>query len=249
MVVAVHGSVSMNGEYSMNAMAHRFGAYSGFVFIGIFFVAMLIVVRFVPPLSPALGVEEINAIFSDESLQIRLASALLVYTCAFGWYWSATVATWTAKMEGGMPVLSVTQAICALFSFGGAYFTAVAWVSAAFRDDRPPQLVYLLSDQGWFWIVMMGSCAVMQMIFIGWCVLSDRSGDQLFPRWVGYANLWFGVLQIPGIVVAFFKEGPFAWDGMLAFWLPLTTFSLWIFVNSWALLQVVKRVENQHAVE
>ena len=231
----------MNNEPSMNLPIHRLCAYAGLVFILLFLIAMMFVVPFIPPVSPALSGAQVAQLFKDHGLGIRAASALMMYACAFGWVWTASVAVWTAKMEGPMPVLSVVQVLCGVFSFGGSYFTVVAWCSAAFRPDRPQELVYLMSDQGWFWIVMMGSCAVMQMISIGLAVLYDCNAAPIFPRWVGFFNIWLGVLQIPGVTVPFFQTGPFAWDGLFAFWLPLTTFSAWIAVNTWALLRAIRR--------
>jgi hypothetical protein len=228
----------------MNPSIQRFCACSGLVFIVLFMIAMMFVIPFIPPIAPTLSSAEIAQLFRDHSLGIRAASALMMYTCVFGWVWSASVATWTARMEGSMPVLSVAQVICGVFSFGGAYFVVIAWCSAVFRPNRPEELVYLMSDQGWFWIVLMGSCAVMQMILIGLAVLNDQSRQPVFPRWVGYFNIWVGVLQIPGVTVPFFKQGPFAWDGLLAFWVPLSTFSGWIFVTTWALLHAIRRETN-----
>jgi hypothetical protein len=224
----------------MNVTIHRLCAWSGLMFIGVFLIAMMFVVPFVPPISPSLGAVQIAQLFKDHSIAIRAASALMMYACAFGWVWTASVAVWTTKMEGSMPVLSIAQVLCGIFSFGGSYFTVIAWSTAAFRPDRPDELVYLMSDQGWFWIVMMGSCAVMQMIAIGVAVLSDPSAVPIFPRWVGYANIWLAIAQIPGVTVPFFKTGPFAWDGLLAFWLPLTTFSAWIFIDTWAVLYAIR---------
>ncbi len=60
-------------------------------------------------------------------------------------------------------------------------------------------------------------------------------------RWVGYFNIWAGLLQIPGAMMPFFKTGPFAWDGLFAFWMPLVVFSLWIYVDTWAVLRAIRR--------
>lgn len=225
----------------MNPAIHRLCAWSGIAFMLIFLVAVVFVVPFIPPVSPTLAGADIALLFKQHSIAIRVASALMMYACAFGWVWTASMAVWSAKMEGPMPVLAVVQVLGGVFSFGGTYFTVVAWVSAVFRPDRPDELVSLMSDQGWFWIVMMGSCAVMQMVAIGLAVLNDRSAEPIFPRWVGFFNLWLGVFQMPGVTVAFFHDGPFAWNGLFAFWLPLTSFSFWVFVNTWALLRAIKR--------
>ncbi len=219
----------------------RFCAWSGPLFMLLFFIAMIVAVPLIPPMPPSASSAEVMQFYKDHSIGIRVASAFMMYGCAFGWVWTACNAVWTAKMEGSMPVLSIAQVPCGVFSFGGTYFTCIAWASAAFRPDRPEALVYLMNDQGWFWIVMMGSCAVIQMIFIGLAVLNDRSAEPIYPRWVGYFNVWVGVLQIPGVMMAFFHDGPFAWNGLFAFWLPLNAFTAWVIVNTWAMLRATRR--------
>ncbi|MGE3297731.1 MAG: hypothetical protein AB7I68_10315 [Porticoccaceae bacterium] len=35
------------------------------------------------------------------------------------------------------------------------------------------------------------------------------------------------MLFVPGGLLTFFKTGPFAWDGLFVFWVPLVVFLLW----------------------
>jgi hypothetical protein len=53
--------------------------------------------------------------------------------------------------------------------------------------------------------------------------------------WVAYFNFWVGLLSLPGALIPLFKTGPFAWDGLLAFWLPLVVFGIWGPVMIWAM--------------
>ena len=80
-------------------------------------------------------------------------------------------------------------------------------------------------------------------IFSGWCfliavaVLTDDTGNPVYPRWVGYVNIWAGLLYIPGGIILFFKTGPFAWDGILGLYIPFIAFFLWILVMTWAMIR------------
>jgi hypothetical protein len=68
----------------------------------------------------------------------------------------------------------------------------------------------------------------------------DRSARQVFPRWVGYANLWVPLTFVPALMPFFFKTGPFAWQGLLVFYLGLATLGAWVVIMVWALLRAVR---------
>ena len=71
---------------------------------------------------------------------------------------------------------------------------------------------------------------VVQNFAIGLAILGDKGMAPMFPRWVGFFSMWVGVLFVPGGMLTFFKHGPFAWDGLFAFWIPLLTFFCWYLV-------------------
>lgn len=225
----------------INKTAARVCAWAGVVMIATFCVSFIYIANMIPPVPPSWTADQVHAFYQENSMNLRLGTALAMLAVAGGFAWSGGVAAWTARMEGpALPVLSFAQLVCAAWSFGGAYLGIVFFSAAAFRE-RSPEIVQMLNDLGWYWIVMPGSCAVMQCAFIGMAILSDKRPDPVFPRWVGYFNIWMGILQIPGVMMAMFQTGPFAWNGLFAFWVPLTVFSLWIYVNTWAMLRATKR--------
>ena len=62
-----------------------------------------------------------------------------------------------------------------------------------------------------------------------------------YPRWVGFAAIWSAILFILGALVPFFYSGPFAWNGLIAFWLVAIIFFGCIFVMWW---MTVKAIES-----
>ena len=68
----------------------------------------------------------------------------------------------------------------------------------------------------------------------------DRSPRPVYPRWVGYSNLWVPLSFVPALMAYFFKSGPFAWQGLLVFYLGLTTFGAWVVIMMWAMLRAVR---------
>jgi hypothetical protein len=61
----------------------------------------------------------------------------------------------------------------------------------------------------------------------------DRSTRPLWPRWVGYLNLWIALSGAGGGLAVFFKHGPFAWNGLVGFYIPIAAFTVWIAVMTY----------------
>ena len=61
----------------------------------------------------------------------------------------------------------------------------------------------------------------------------------MFPRVVGYFNILMGISFTGASLCFLFDSGPFAWNGLFPFWIPLVDFGLWVSVNTWAMLRVV----------
>ncbi len=101
---------------------------------------------------------------------------------------------------------------------------------AAFRPDRAPELTVTLTDLAWILFVTPIGPFIAQNLAVAGAVLTDRASTPVFPRWVGYANLWIALLFCPAGLAYFFKGGPFAWQGIFAFWLGLVMYSAWLVV-------------------
>jgi hypothetical protein len=69
-------------------------------------------------------------------------------------------------------------------------------------------------------------------------------GQTIFPRWVGYFNVWCALLLVPAVLLPFFKSGPFAWHGILEFWLAGIVFFGWILVMTYATFGAIKQQES-----
>jgi hypothetical protein len=48
------------------------------------------------------------------------------------------------------------------------------------------------------------------------------------------------VLFTPGTIAVFFKDGPFAWNGLFTWYLPLTVFAIWMIAMSALMLKAIK---------
>jgi hypothetical protein len=76
-------------------------------------------------------------------------------------------------------------------------------------------------------------------VILAFAIFIDKRTRPTFPRWFAYFNIWYAVLGVPGCAIYLFKTGPLAWNGMFAFWIPLTVFCIWQIVASVMLAKAV----------
>jgi hypothetical protein len=216
-------------------------AWSGPAMVVLFLIAFVPLAHMVPALPPTMTGEQLVAFFEQHRTAIRFGMMLMMLGGGVGMLWPAAIADQMRRIEGGSRALSYTQMFAGAVSMFLFIPCALFWSVAAFRPERSTDLVLLLNDLAWFFFLMSPSPAMIQSVALGTAILSDRRESPLFPRWLGFFNLWAAVFFLPGSVLTFFKTGPFAWNGLFPFWIPLVIFSVWILFNTAYVLKACKR--------
>jgi hypothetical protein len=225
----------------MNTRTQLFCAWCGIAFVALFTLGWWIIAGFVPPMSPALTGDEVATTFQQNTGAIRFGLMLTMISGGLTAPWVAVIAAQMKRIEGEFPVLTYAQLVAGAVGIVIIILPPLIWTAVAFRPDRDPDLMLLLNDLAWLIFIMTFSPAFFQNLVIGLAIFSDRGEFPVFPRWLGYFNIWVAILFIPGGLITFFKTGPFAWDGLLAFWVPLLIFFLWFFVMFAALLKTINQ--------
>jgi hypothetical protein len=147
------------------------------------------------------------------------------------------MASATLRMGGRHQALAATQLASGVLTFTPLFLSGIFFAVAAFRPERPPGEILLLSDLGWLFLVMPTPGFLVGLAALGFAILGDTSEQRVFARWVGYFNFWVGILGLGGVMIPLFKTGPFAWNGLFAYWLPLVAFGVWAPVMVWAFMK------------
>lgn len=220
---------------------HLFGAWCALLYMALLFIGWWLIAGYLPPHDPAATAEDIAAIYRQDPIAIRIGMIFVMFGAACYVPFTALVAQQISRIEGGVGVLTLSQVMGGVGNVFLTFYPAIWWVIASFRPERGAELTQLINDAAWVQFVggltpflpILGSIAIAS--------LSDDSEQPTFPRWCGYFNLWAFVLFLPTQLVFFFKSGPFAWNGILAFWMPLTVFALWFIIMFIVLRQAVLR--------
>jgi hypothetical protein len=134
---------------------------------------------------------------------------------------------------------------------GTAFFTipTVFWMAAAFEPYRNPEITQALHVAGWLPLVALVFPAIVQNTAIAVATFTDTRPEPVFPRWVGYFNIWVAVLFLPSLLVMFFKTGPFAFNGILTFWLAANVFTIWLVTMVVVARRAIAQQEREQAAE
>lgn len=195
------------------------------------FVGLWPAAGFFPPHLPSASAEEIAAIYQRDAFGIRLGMIVILVAGALFAPFVASIAAQMRRIEHRVtPVLSYTQLVAGTAGVLLFIIPAMIWTVAAYRPERSPEITQTLNDIGWMFFVMPFVLAFVQNLALGFAVISDKRPRPVFPRWLGYFNFWIALLFVPGCLITFFKTGPFAWNGVIAFWVPAAIFGPWFFI-------------------
>jgi hypothetical protein len=213
-------------------------AWCGLAFVVIFFAGLLIA-GFLPPIPPNDGAAEVARRYQEHTNAIRLGCLLMMIAAAFTIPFTAVVSAQMQRIEGRFTPLCFAQLAAGGIGVLAATLPVLIFSVAAYRPHRDPAMTQAINDLGWFPFIMNFPFATVQCVVIAVAVLSDRNPVPVFPRWVAYFMLWAAVLFAPAGLLTFFKTGPFAWNGLLSFWLAATVFGSWFLVMTWATLRAI----------
>lgn len=232
----------MTDGMRMTSRTNLAGAWCGFFYCLFLFLGWWVVGGFFPLHQPSAGAEEIAAFFRGDAIGIKAGMVMMMWAAALFIPFTATLADYVARVEGRSgPLTNITL----LAGFSNAmltFYPPLYWLATAFRaEERAPALTQLLNDVAW--IQFLGGLALVMPIYVVIAALAfnDKSTRPVFPRWLGYFQVLTFVVLLPDQLLFFFKSGPFAWNGLLAFWIPVPMFCFWILVMAWVLRRQVLR--------
>jgi hypothetical protein len=222
----------------MDYTAQRCAVWCGPIFILTFFMALLIS-GFIPPSPPTATADTIAAMYRDNTTSIRTGMALQIIAAGFQIMFSAVILMQMLRIGRPAKMFALAQ-----FGAGAAgivlfIYPPLFWSVAAYRPERAPELTLILHDIGWMTFIVPFILGFFQCICVGLGMLADNRPQPVFPRWVGYFCIWAAIALIPGVVAMYFKSGPFAWNGLIVFWLPATIFGVWYIVMTSMLLKAI----------
>ncbi|WP_231514592.1 hypothetical protein [Mycobacterium sp. URHB0044] len=217
------------------------------IFYNVFGLIFVVLTRVMPPPRPDVGPDQIVAFFHDHSLTIRIGFGILMLVIGF-----------TAVANGLIALLIKRMSVAPVFAYAyiaslvvgaipGCVLPAFAFVAAAFRPDRDPEIMVMLYD--WCLLSFVGSlgCFATQNMVLALAIFLDR--NEIFPKWLAYMSIWMIVTELLAGPVFIFKSGPLAWNGSISFYMGTVVFVLWEVCIIWLMRTAINRQSTDERIQ
>jgi hypothetical protein len=211
-------------------MFQRVCAVGGIVCPVLFFLA-LVVGGLLPPLMPGSSAVDIASHYQQHANGIRLGAGLMLISSMFYASYTALISAQMQRIPNVHQTVINTQLAAGAFACLTFLVPAMLFAVTAFRPNRAVDSTLLLNDMTWIFLVMPWPPFMVQNFAFAFAILTDTRVAPLFPRWLGYLNIWAPITFTPGVILPFFKAGPFAWNGIFVFWLPAIVFGIQFVAN------------------
>jgi len=229
----------------MSLRSQRIAAWCGPIFV-VLFGAGFLLAGFIPPPDPGMSAAETAAHYAENRMGVKTGVLLAMLGAGFYLPFTAVVALQLRRIEGAYSPWAYTQLAAGSSLVTLFIIPFMGMETAVYRADRSDdEIVRAFSDFGWMTFAGTIPPPTVQILTIAAVVLSSRNRNQVFPRWVGYLNLWVAISFLPAALLVFFHEGPLAWNGLFTWWLPAITYFGWIVVMLPMLLKAIASQEQE----
>src|ERR1700739_3312950 len=224
----------------------RLCAISGIICPLLFFLA-LVAGGLIPPLMPGASAADIATHYQAHATGIRLGAGLMLISSMFYASYTAVISAQMQRIPKVHQTVVNTQLAAGAFACLTFLVPAMLFAVTAFRPDRAVDSTLLLNDMTWIFLVMPWPPFMVQDFTFAFAILTDTRAAPLFPRGLGYLNIWAPITFTPGVILPFFKSGPFAWNGIFVFWIPAIVFGIHFVANVIWLLKAINSESSETA--
>jgi hypothetical protein len=237
--------------FNASATTQRTLIFLALSMAGAYFFALIFLMQIFPPPAPNLPAAEVARVYQHSNIRFRVGAALAIIVGGFYLPWSMAIAVQMDRIEKGSSIWTMLQAVT---SAAGTWIFALPpllWAAAAYNAARNPEITSLMHEAAFLVFYCASSFFPFQLVAVGVVSLSKNNVDPntAFPRWLGWLSLWTAGVASEGFVGVVFNSGPFSWNGVFVFYLPLAVFTVWMVAMATMMLRAIKLQTRQAVSE
>lgn len=209
----------------------------------IYGLSLIFLLHMLPPPSATWSAARIAAFYTEHNASIKLGAAICSWTAGFLVPYGVVLGIQMYRHEKGkgMPVWSILTVCGGALSSIFLVFPPIFFGAAAFTPGRAPEITAAVHEIGVLSLVTTDEWFIFLWIpVVVICLTPNAVVHSPFPRWFGYFSAWATLMFEAGAIAFMTRTGPFAWNGLLAMWLPFAVFGLWMIVMSTMILKALR---------
>jgi len=220
--------------------------YWAWAFATAYFLAYYFLLKLLPLPPATLSAAEVADFYTRNSVPIRIGAAICSWTGAFPIPLTIVIALQMVRLEKGFPIWSIVQFAGGVMMSIFVVLPPMFWGVAAFTPTRSSEVTLVMHEFGNLAFIATDQYFIFQFIAVAVVCLTQKVDPHSpFPRWSGYLTLWAAFAIEIGVAAYLFKTGPFAWNGLLVYWIPILMYGAWFMTVSLNLLRALKRQSDQ----
>lgn len=216
------------------------------VFYNIFAVAFFVLSRTQPPPKAWWGPARVAQWFdhNHSGILVGFGAAFLIagFSCA-----ANSLIAYSMRRMSVSPIFAYSYlVIYSLAAVPGMLLTCIALVVGAMRPDRDLALISLLYDMGF--LSFSGTMGIFLVGSVVWAIAILLDKNCVFPKWFGYLNICNAFTEVVVAPCWIFKDGPLAWNGIIAFYINMVVFGIYTGVFIQLLRKMILREDFETGV-
>ncbi|MFB4306233.1 hypothetical protein [Actinomadura sp. GTD37] len=189
-------------------------------------VGVCLLGRATPPPRPDVTQAQAAAWFDQHQLGIQIGFTFLLVIAGGAAISNGIIGYFIKRMSSGKTLAYAYIATMGVGAVPGFQIILVCWLTATFRPDREPRILYMLYDLGMLSYNGSLGCFTAAYAVVAVAILYDR--NRIFPKWFAYVTIWQIVTELLASQMWLYHSGAFAWNGMITLYIALVVFGLWI---------------------
>jgi len=204
-----------------------FSVWSWLIALVVFAFGFVVLAGFIPPPQEDWSASRLAAFYEENRTGIRAGIIVAMFGSAFMMPFFTAISHEIRRIEGpGAGILAQVQFAGAVILIAFFQIICLGWLLASLRPEISPEITRAIHDYGWLvWTILIPTYS-MQFVCMAVAGFMDQRERPLWPRSAAYVNLWCALTGAGGVLAVFFKNGPFSWNGVLGFWIPVIAFVL-----------------------
>jgi hypothetical protein len=196
---------------------------------------------FVPPPGPYDAAT--TAAYFHENVDLkRFAVICLIVGGTMFIPFGAAIADRLRRVEGVGPVLAMCQMGASIATATLMMVFGPMLLVGLQRPEMPDSSYQLLNHVAWMAWAGLWQPGALQAVVTAVAIFTDKSPVPVFPRWAAWYSLFMAFGSLTGSLIPFVVAGPFAWNGVIGFWVAAAVYFAWF-----AIMLSQFHVANRHS--